>query len=134
MLEIANQRKGSRSIQEIQSDATWTSLQEDLARLLDVYPSSLQAQYRLSTQPKALPLDLQTENDLKMMVAMLQPLIVPPLLQNGRRSTRQMKPVTVQIFNRDDAVAVQVPDKVCSDNHFRVLCSLAFLIKQLEVR
>ena len=83
MLEIANQRKGSHSIQEIQSDVTWTSLQEDLARLLDVYLLSLQAQYHLSTQPKALPLDLQTENDLKMMVTLLWPLIIPPLLQSG---------------------------------------------------
>ncbi len=130
MLEIANQRKGSRSIQEIQSNITWTSLQEDLARLLDVYPTSLQVQYRLSTQPKALPLDLQTENDLKMMVTILQPLIIPPLLQSGRRSTRQMKPVTVHIFNRDDAMAV--PDKVC----YRQVVSCArwhFSSNKLEV-
>ena len=110
MLEIANQCKGSHSIQEIQSDVTWTSLQKDLARLLDVYPSSLQAQYRLSTQPKALPLDLQTENDLKMMVTLLWPLIIPLLLQSGRHLTRQIKPVTVHIFNRDNAIAV--PNKV----------------------
>jgi hypothetical protein len=129
MLEIANQRKGSRSIQEIQSTITWTTLQEDLARLLDVYPSSLQAQYRLSTQPKALPLDLQTENDLNMMVTMLRPLIIPPLLQSGRRSTRQMKPVTVHIFNRDDVMAIS--DKVCYRHiFFRALCSPVFLIKQ----
>jgi len=86
------------------------SLQERLAKLLDVYPSSLQVQYRLSTQPKALPLDLQTENDLKMMFTLVQPLVVPQLLANGRRSTRKLKPVTVQIFNKGDAAVIA--DKV----------------------
>ena len=129
MLEIANQRKGSRSIEMIQSDITWITLRECLARLLDIYPTSLQAQYRLSTQPKALPLDLQHENDLKMMLALVQPLIVPPLLANGRRSTRKMKPVTIQIFNRDEAVTV--PDKVC---YSQVVSCAYFSFNNLEVR
>ena len=135
MLEIANQRKGSRSIQEIQSTITWTALQEDLARLLNVYPSSLQAQYHLSTQPKALPLDLQTENDLNMMVTMLHPLIIPPLLQSGQHSTRQMKPVTVHIFNRDDVMAMGVSDKVCYRQVFSKPCAhWYFLSNKLEAR
>ena len=113
MLEIANPRKGSRSIEMIQSNVPWVSLRERLAQFLDIYPSSLQAQYRLSTQPKALPPDLQNENDLRMMLTLVRPLIVPPLLANGQRSTRKMKPVTIQIFNRDDAVAVPDTSKVC---------------------
>jgi hypothetical protein len=94
----------------VQLDITWMSLQEHLTKLLDVYPSSLQVQYRLSTQPKVLPLDLQTENDLKMMFTLVQPLVVPQLLANGHHSTRKLKPVTVQIFNKGDAAVIA--DKV----------------------
>jgi hypothetical protein len=122
MLEIANPHKGSRSIEMIQSDITWVSLRERLARLLDIYPLSLQAQYRLSTQPKALPLNLQNENDLKMMLTLVQPLIVPPLLANGQRSTRKMKPVTIQIFNRDEAAAVLDTSKVCYGQFISCTC------------
>jgi hypothetical protein len=94
----------------VQSDITWMSLQECLAKLLDMYPSSLQVQYQLSTQLKALPLDLQTENDLKMMFMLVQPLVVPQLLANGRCSTCKLKPVMVQIFNKGDVAGLA--DKV----------------------
>lgn len=97
-------------MEQIQSDVSWIALRELLARLLDIYPSSLQIQYRLSTQLKAPPVDLQNENDLRMMITLVEPLIVPPRLANGRRSTRKLRPVTIHIFNRDDVVAV--PDKV----------------------
>jgi len=129
MLEVANQCKGSQSIKMIQSDIPWTSLWEHLARLLDIYPSSLQAQYCLSTQLKAFPLDLQTENDLKMMVILVQPLIVPPLLATGRRSTQKMKPITIHIFSKDKVVAV--PDKVC---YSQVISNAHFSLNKLEVR
>jgi hypothetical protein len=84
-------------------------LHERLAKCLDI--ASLQAQYRLSTQPKALPLNLQNENDLKAMITLVQPLIVPRLLANGCHSNRTMKMVTVQIFNRDEVAVIS--DKVC---------------------
>ena len=128
MLEIANQQKGSCTIKMIQSNVSWITLQEHLARLLDIYPSSLQAQYHLSTQPKALPLDLQHENDLKMMLALIQPLIVPPLLSNGRRSIRKLKPLTVHIFNKDKVAAVL--DKVC---YSQLISDPHFSLNQLEV-
>ena len=106
MLEIANERTKLRKIERIQSDISWTDLREIIALRLGIHPSSLQAQYRLSTQPKALPLDLQTENDLEMMLALVEPLVVPPLLANGWCSTHKMKPVTIQIFDKEEAVAV----------------------------
>jgi len=118
MLEIVNQRKGSGSIEMIQSDISWMCLHERLAKCLDIYPASLQAQYRLSTQPKALPLNLQNENDLKAMITLVQPLIVPCLLANGRCSNRTMKMVTVQIFNRDEVAVIS--DKVCYREYFHV--------------
>ena len=112
----------------IQSDIPWTSLREHLARLLDIYPSSLQAQYHLSTQPKAFPLDLHTENDLKMMVTLVQPLIVPPLLASGWHSTWKMKPITIHIFSKDEVVAV--PDKV---HYSQVISNAHFSLNKLEV-
>lgn len=120
-LEVENQRKGSRSIETVSSDIHWVLLQERLAKALDIYPSSLHAQYRLSTQPKALPLDLQCENDMKMMFTLVRPLVVPPKLANGRRSTRTMKHVTIQIFNKGDAVPIS--DKVCYCELFPLLTS-----------
>jgi len=128
MLQVANQCRGSQSIELIQSDVSWISLRELLARLLDIYPSSLQVQYRLSTQLKAPPVDLQTENDLKMMVTLVEPLIVPPHLVNGRRSTQKMKPVTIHISNKDEVVAV--PDKVC---YSQVVSYAHFSLNKLEV-
>ena len=128
MLEIVNKWKGSCKIEVIQSNISWISLQEHLAKLLDVYPSSLQVQYRLSTQPKAHPVDLQHEKDLENMLTWIQPLIVPACLTNGRRSTRKLKPLTVRIFNKDEVVAV--PDKVC---YSQVISDAHFLLNQLEV-
>jgi len=128
MLEIANERKGSCKIEPIQSNVSWVSLRERLAKLLDIYPSSLQVQYRLSTQPKAHPYDLQHEQDLANMLRLIQPLIVPARLANGRRSTRKLKPLTVRVFNKDDVVAV--PDKVC---YSQVISNACLSLNQLEV-
>jgi hypothetical protein len=35
-----------------------------------------------------------------MMLTLLRPLVVPPRLATGRRSTRPMKPVTVQLSTK----------------------------------
>jgi hypothetical protein len=36
------------------------------------------------------------------MVDRLRPLVVAPMLRNGKRSSRVMKAVTLQLFNKDD--------------------------------
>lgn len=78
-------------------------MHEKLAELFNIYPSLLRAQYRFSSDPKSsLPLDLTTRQHYDTMIALLRPLIVPPRLQNGKRSNRKMKAVTVQVFNKDD--------------------------------
>ena len=114
---------------KIRSDIPWISLCEHLAKLLDIYPLSLQAQYRLSTGPKDHAVDLQNEMDLKLMIMLVQPLIVPPLLVNGRCSTHKLKPVRVQIFNKDDVVAVP-ETKVC---YCQVASCARFLSNNAEV-
>jgi len=86
----------------IKSSDDWLELHNKLAEAFNVYPNSLYAQYRLSTDAKGtLPLDLNSENHFGTLVKLLRPLVVPPLLANGRRLTRPMKAVTVQVFNRN---------------------------------
>jgi hypothetical protein len=109
-LEVLNQRKGTRSIEMVSSKVAWIFLRDRLAQILDAFPSSLRVQYRLSIEPKALPVDLESEADLETMLKLVEPLIVPPILANGRRSKRKMKDVKVQIFSKDDTVSVS--DKV----------------------
>ncbi|KAI9508611.1 hypothetical protein F5148DRAFT_1148903 [Russula earlei] len=102
-VEVINIAKGNCTIEIIMSTIPWFTLQQKLAQHLNVYPSALHAQYRLSTDPKgSLPLDLTTLEHFDTMIALLQPLVVPPCLQNGKRSTRKMKEVKVVVTNRDD--------------------------------
>ena len=102
-MEINNRREGSRVVEVVKSTILWFSLRAKLAEHFNVYPTALHAQYRLSTDAKgSLPVDLTSQQHLDSMVKMLRPLIVPPLLQNGKRSTRKMKAITVQVYNRDD--------------------------------
>jgi hypothetical protein len=104
LLEVINKQKGSRTLTSIWSTTPWLKVQEMLSEMFNVYPTSLHAQYRLSTENKsALPFDLTSQSELTMMYDLLQPLIVPPLLANGKRSTRKMKDVKVQVFNAGDA-------------------------------
>ena len=102
-IEVNNVQKGSRVVEVIMSTTPWFSLQQKLAELFNIYPSSLHAQYRLSTDAKSsLPVDLITQLHFDTMITLLRPLIVLPCLQSGKHSTQKMKPVTVQVFKKDD--------------------------------
>jgi hypothetical protein len=93
--------KGNHQMKILSSMVLWPKLQTQLAELFNVYPTSLHTQYCLSTDPKeCLPCDLMCQDQLNMMVKLLKPLIVPPRLKGGKRSTRKMKPVSVQLFNK----------------------------------
>lgn len=87
-----------------------------VAQYLNIFQSSLHLQYRLSTDNKgSLPCDLTSQRCLDILISILRPLIVPPILANGRRSTRAMKSVAVQVFIKgDDEVLSTTNDgKVC---------------------
>jgi len=113
-MEVSNKQKGIRAIEIIPSTTSWFELEHKLAKILDIYPTSLHAQYRFSTDNKeSLPLDLTSPQNLQIMMTLLRPLVVPPILSNGRRSTRKMKPVTVQVFNKGDDTSTMQNDKVC---------------------
>jgi hypothetical protein len=102
-MEVNNKLKGSRMVEIIASTTPWFLFQEKLAELFNVYPGLLHAQYRFSTDPKcSLPLDLTMQVHYEMLITLLRPLVVPQRLRSGKRSTRKMKPVTVQVFNKAD--------------------------------
>jgi hypothetical protein len=107
----------------IESNISWLDLQERLAQALNVYPASLHLQYRLSTDhPKSLPFELTSAKHLENLIMVLRPLIVPPLLANGWRSTRKMKSVLVQVFSEgDDAGVPQGDGKVRTHADVRCL-------------
>lgn len=59
------------------------------------------------------------------MITLLRPLIIPPLLSSGQRSTCKMKPVSVQIFNKDDKLPSgggHADEKVCGALRSQVIC------------
>jgi hypothetical protein len=101
-MEILDNRKGTRTIQTVSSTKLFYSLRDQIAETLNAYPQSVNLQYRFSTETKALPCDLTSQQQFQALIVRLKPLVVPPVLSNGRRSARVMKPVAVQVFNRDD--------------------------------
>jgi hypothetical protein len=118
-MEINNRRKGTRTVEIISSMISWDAFEERMGEVLNMYPKSLRLQYRLSTDsPKCLPFDLTSQQQLNAMITHLRPLIVPPLLASGQRSTRKMKPISVQVFNKDDEPG---DDKVCGALHFCII-------------
>jgi hypothetical protein len=115
-MEVTNRQKGIRTVEIIPSTISWIELHQKLARSLDIYPTSLHAQYRLSSDNKdSLPLDLNSWQNLTTLITLLRPLIVPPILANGHRSGRKMKPVTVHLFNKGDSPSSRSDSNVSSE-------------------
>lgn len=110
-LEILNLQAGSRKLESAYSTILWPDLQQKIAQILNIFPTSLHAQYRLSTEGKnALPFDLTSQSDLNVLHNMLRPLVIPPRKQNGQRSGRKMKEVKVQVFNKGDTAQTTVAE------------------------
>jgi hypothetical protein len=88
----------------ILSTILWADLQEKLCEILNIYPASLHVQYWLSTDAKAsLPFDLTSHQEFQQLIKMIQPLVVPLRLANRQRSKKQMKEVTVSVFQKGDS-------------------------------
>lgn len=119
---ISDRKKGSRVVEIVSSAITWNRLQHKVAEHLNIFPTSLDALYRLSTDNKKdLPCALTSQQHLDTLITLLRPLVVPPLLANGRHSTRRMKSVTVEVFNKDtETQPVPNDNNVCWSP---VLCS-----------
>ena len=100
--ELTNNINKTRQVKIFTSLVSWPGLQQELSKHFNVYLTALHAQYRFSTDKGSLPCDLTSNDHLLTMLKLLKPLILPPRLANGNRSNRQMKPMTVQIFNQGD--------------------------------
>jgi hypothetical protein len=112
-LEINDKQKGSRTVTIVSSTITWDQLRLQIAEHLNVFPSTLVVQYRLSTEAKgSLPCDLASQVQLDVVISILRPLIVPAILANGQRSKRARKAVVVQVFSKNDGSSASSTRKV----------------------
>jgi hypothetical protein len=128
MMEITNMRMGIRKIEMFSSTISWDSLEERMGELLNIYLKNLRLQYRLSTDSsKSLPFDLASQQQLDALITLLRPLIIPPRLANGKKSTRKMKSVSVNIFNKDDEPGSHTDEKVSDTLHFGLFSWLIIL-------
>jgi hypothetical protein len=91
------------TIETVQSSIGFYTLRDWVAFILKAHPQSVELQYCFSNdRPLALPCDLTSEQEFQAMVDHLRPLIVAPMLHNGKHSSQVMKAVTLQLFNKDD--------------------------------
>jgi hypothetical protein len=116
----------------ILSTILWANLQEKLCKILNIYPALLHAQYQLSTDMKgSLLFDFISHQEFQQLINIIQPLVVPPCLANGWRSKKQIKEVTVSMFQKGDSLDSQArksSTKVSST--LSLLC--LYLISQIE--
>jgi hypothetical protein len=114
--EVNNRTTETRILGSIRSTAIWYDVKMKIAKDLNVFADTLHLQYRLSTdRADSLPCDLTSIVQFTDLVTRLRPLIVPPILANGRRSTRKLKPVTIQLFSKGDGpVSAKTDGKVHS--------------------
>jgi len=102
-VDINDSKNAKRTIKTVQSNIGFYRLRDRVALILKAHPQSIELQYRFSNdRPSALPCDLTSEQEFQAMVDCLRPLIVTPMLRNGKHSSRVMKAVTLQLFNKDD--------------------------------
>jgi hypothetical protein len=88
-------------VASLSSLLSWDEIREKLAKMLNIYPGSLHAQYRFSTDSKgSYPYDLMNPEQLSSMLTILQPLVAPRCLASGCMSAPPRKPATVLIFNK----------------------------------
>ena len=122
--KLEDRFKGIQSELTVSSMITWYDFQQKVTQKLNIFLSTLHLQYRFSNENKSsLPFDLNSHASFGSMHDKLEPLVVQPLLKNGKRSTCKMKIVTVKLFNK----GVEGETEVCSSGkHLKVslLCML----------
>jgi hypothetical protein len=99
--EVNDKARGARKNLTLSSLTPWADLQNRVAQIFDVYPGSLQLQYRFSNEKQnLLPFDLNSHDAYVEMRDQLRPFVVPKILANGKPSKSIRKLVTVQLFNK----------------------------------
>ena len=90
------QPDGSNSPFEISSATSFDDLRNLVSEKLGRFPGLLRLCYRLdSDKVKSGATSIQTEMEFKIFKDRMRNLIVPPVLSNGKKSTRPMKKVVV---------------------------------------
>ena len=118
-IHIDDTARSSRRVVVIQSTTAWPDFHQKMAEAFNIFPDSLQVQYRLSTDARsALFIDLASQIDLDHLIQNLRPLVVPALLANGQRSKRPKRPVAVEIRNKGADTATGGKGKVCTSSEY----------------
>src|ERR1700722_19327820 len=99
--EVNDKARGARENLTLSSLTPWANFQNQVAQIFNVYPRSLQLQYRLSNEKQnLLPFDLNSHDAYVEMCNQLKPFVIPKILANGKFSKSIRKLVTVQLFNK----------------------------------
>ena len=119
-IHIDDIARSSRRVEVIQSTIAWPDFHQKMAEAFNVFPDSLQVQYRLSTDARsALFINLASQIDLDYLIQNLRPLVVPAILASGQRSKRPKRPVAVEIRNKQaDASSTAAGGKVCNSSEY----------------
>ena len=96
----------------VSSTILWYDFQQEVAKKLNIFPSKMELQYRFSNENhSSLPFDLNSHLSFASMCNKLRPFVVPPTLNNGKKSTRKMKLVTIILSVRDGELESQSSGK-----------------------
>ena len=106
--EIEDRAKNRRFELIVSSTILWYDFQQEVAKKLNIFPLKMELQYRFSNENRSsLPFDLNSHLSFASMCDKLRPFVVPPTLNNGKKSTHKMKLVTIILSVRDGELESQ---------------------------
>ena len=106
--EIEDRAKNHRLELIVSSTILWYDFQQEVAKKLNIFPLKMELQYRFSNENRSsLPFDLNSHLSFASMCDKLRPFVVPPTLNNGKKSTHKMKLVTIILSVRDGELESQ---------------------------
>jgi len=118
--------KDARKMILVSSTTEWTELQQKIAAVLDVFPTSLQAQCILPGDKSTdLKISLMSQEDLNDLHLELRAKIVPPQNANGKHSKHKHKEITISVTDKNEDKLSVNAGKVCRGILFCFMqCSL----------
>ena len=106
--EIEDRAKNCRLELVVSSTILWYDFQQEVAKKLNIFLSKMELQYCFSNENRSsLPFDLNSHLSFASMCNKLRPFVVPPTLNNGKKSTHKMKLVTIILSVRDGELESQ---------------------------
>ena len=106
--EIEDRAKNRHLELIVSSTILWYDFQQEVAKKLNIFLLKMELQYHFSNKNRSsLPFDLNSHLSFASMRNKLRPFVVPPTLNNGKKSTRKMKLVTIILSVRDGELESQ---------------------------